>query len=222
LLLQMILLVLSAVLVSFASAADVCPPQSTVLPAGYSYAKADYIQGSWACIRPGSTIPSGQVLTLPCGYGWLTMGTDGLLQSKRWTPDGTPEINKQWTIYTQQGYSFSYKKDGSLAGVANGGSMSEPMIFTYGSDGLFCVDSHNGHVVLFNGGPASLINPIFDHWGPGEDKWKYPPGAPLIGYPTFTADKPGMGPPISIDVSSCLGGSQVASEATSLNQPSFV
>ncbi|ORY53299.1 hypothetical protein BCR33DRAFT_733031 [Rhizoclosmatium globosum] len=150
------------------------------------------------------------------------MGTDGLLQSKRWTPDGTPEINKQWTIYTQQGYSFSYKKDGSLAGVANGGSMSEPMIFTYGSDGLFCVDSHNGHVVLFNGGPASLINPIFDHWGPGEDKWKYPPGAPLIGYPTFTADKPGMGPPISIDVSSCLGGSQVASEATSLNQPSFV
>ncbi|KAJ3007438.1 UNVERIFIED_CONTAM: hypothetical protein HDU68_003510 [Siphonaria sp. JEL0065] len=102
------------------------------------------------------------------------------------TPDGWSTTNKQFIKESDAQYtpSFSYDASG-LIQLSDSGAGMVWKLDSWGSDGLFCLDTMSGVLTVYNNGPSSATNPIWTSTG------GYVGGS---GFPS-SSDRPG--PPLN-------------------------
>ncbi|KAJ3135582.1 hypothetical protein HK100_002520 [Physocladia obscura] len=188
-----------------------------------SYGKypPSYTQGNQVCIPPGTVITTCGALFTASGTNLyiLIIQDDGNL-GFYYSSSITPYLNgyefehsglSVWSDYSVTrapvNTTFTYATDGDIS-VSGGYSWS---LGTYGTNGLFCVDSVSGTVTLYNAGPTSLTNPV---WEVTCSTTSCTTAFVLSGYPS-TASSPGPSAVLPTTIASAVASSVVAVTTTS-------
>ncbi|KAJ3106917.1 hypothetical protein HK100_003669 [Physocladia obscura] len=187
----------------------------------YGQYPPSYTQGTQVCITPGTIITT-------CGALFTTAGTnlymliiqdDGNL-GLYFCSSITPYLNGYifqhsgvalWTDYSitrsPVNTTFTYASDGDIS-ISGGHSWS---LGTYGTNGLYCVDSVSGTITLYNAGPASLTNPV---WEVTCSTTSCTAAFVLSGYPS-TASSPGPAAIIPTVSSDFVSSTSISSSSSS-------
>ncbi|KAJ3021126.1 UNVERIFIED_CONTAM: hypothetical protein HDU68_009787 [Siphonaria sp. JEL0065] len=143
--------------------------------------------GDWACLEPGQALFACTGLGVPGGKYILSVQND--LSLVVYETATNASIWNSGTRKTNGPYSsvgFSYANNGNVYLVEETTEIFS--LFSYGSDGLFCINSASGILMLYNAGQSSLTNPI---WTANSS---FAQGTYLVkGYPTLMGT-PGPAP----------------------------